>query len=1467
MPSIIPPIQPPAGSPNVTTTIELAATDYIVAAGETKYSDGLAWLLKDYGFSFPYSTLVNNGTLWASGANAQLLNAYNFGTIFNTGTAVASASNGVAQTYYIGSSSRGMTNSGSIYALAQGGSATAWSDWAGSGVNTNVVNSGIIAAQSTHSATAVFRANGGTVINAVGGSILAEGKNATAIYLGGGHQTPPGFLEQADVVNAGLIEAASTDPRSASVAIYATHGQYARMDIVNTGTIRGDYAIYTDSFRFSPPQHAAATITNEAPGIIDGDIFLDLGNDLVTNRGMIRGYVDMGDDDDVFDNSAGTLIGVADMGWGQDLFIGGEGQDIVTGERGDDVLNGGGDRDLLVGGRGDDVLVGGTGNDGLYGDYGDDRIVMQGGDRAVGGEGNDRIELGDYSFTAVEGGAGGQDVLVLAAGARFLDLEQMLSSGRVTGFEELQLGGGKELIVRAGDVATLSGGTSLRIGGSGSDKIDLVGSWVQGGFQTIGGASYRLYSQGVTQVLVQSDVIVTVMADAPGGATGLDAIAVGGAPPVPGGSTGVILSPSLTEASMFMLTGDLTIDADEHWFSDKGISMIIDDSSTPYEFVNYGRLTNDGTTGGARVVAGVEIENRGRVEATVVSGTDMVTENRNHLATYGINNSVSNMPGNATAISGSGVNYGLVSAVADQWIAVGYVGGAFRNEGTITATSTLLAAAGIYSPFDIGRIINTGDINVTGAVAAYGVGFGTHASLFENSGTILAQTTVAGGTAFGVYYYYQTGINRLFNSGTITAATAIQTSWNINGGALVLGNTGQITGLIELNVNPNGGSAADDIIINRGAITGNVLLGGGRDVYVGDGGTQIGAVYGQAGDDVMIGTSHGETLDGGEGNDVLLGGGGNTLRGGAGRDRFVYTGTGTETIGDFTGGSDRIDLSALAPSNVTISGSGAATTVTAVTSGGTLVIHVNGSVAQSDIVTTAPSNTGTANDDLLIAAMSGATLLGMGGSDMLIGRDGNDTLDGGTGPDVMIGGAGDDIYYFNESGDSAREAQGGGYDTIQNSAGWIEMPENIEKMAGGGGRGNALDNVMIGSDGNDEIDGAGGNDVMAGGKGDDTYYADSQADLVFENAGEGRDTITASSSFYLYQNIENLVLYWDAGAAFGVGNGLNNLIDGNIEANLLLGGGGDDTINGYGGDDSLFGESGNDRVIGNEGTDYIAGGEGNDDLSGDGGADAVYGEGGDDILWGGQTFHTDILVGGEGNDILHGESDWGDYDLMDGGAGNDTYYVDTPADLTFEAAGGGTDTVYATINGAGYYLYANVENLVLGGNTPFGVGNELANRLTGSAASNWLLGGAGDDVLNGKAGNDILFGETGADTFVFELGTGGDVIGDFVAGTDRIDLSAFGITSFQAVLNSMHENGGNTAIDLGNGSFVVINGVAASAFSAGDFILSGAASPKSGLPVVLPDLPEIAAVEPTGPADAVHIHMWHSASDWVPLLL
>lgn len=84
-------------------------------------------------------------------------------------------------------------------------------------------------------------------------------------------------------------------------------------------------------------------------------------------------------------------------------------------------------------------------------------------------------------------------------------------------------------------------------------------------------------------------------------------------------------------------------------------------------------------------------------------------------------------------------------------------------------------------------------------------------------------------------------------------------------------------------------------------------------------------------------------------------------------------------------------------------------------------------------------------------------------------------------------------------------------------------------------------------------------------------------------------------------------------------------------------------------------------------------------------------------------------------------------------------------------------------------------------------GSALAETFIGTAWNDVLNGGAGNDSLSGDVGADTLLGGTGkdlltggegADVFVFlrraeaGLGSGRDVITDFVSGLDRIDLSA-----------------------------------------------------------------------------------------------
>ena len=307
-----------------------------------------------------------------------------------------------------------------------------------------------------------------------------------------------------------------------------------------------------------------------------------------------------------------------------------------------------------------------------------------------------------------------------------------------------------------------------------------------------------------------------------------------------------------------------------------------------------------------------------------------------------------------------------------------------------------------------------------------------------------------------------------------------------------------------------------------------------------------------------------------------------------------------------------------------------------------------------------------------------------------------------------------------------------------------------------------------------------GDRSLAGGAGDDTYYVDSQADVVFESAGQGNDRVVAAGSYYLFDHVEALTLAAGAGDLFGVGNADANILTGNAGANVLLGLDGTDTILGAAGQDVLYGMAGNDSLDGGSGSD--------------------------------------TLIAGDGADTLDGASGAGEQDDLYGQAGDDTYRVDTLADLVFESLGEGIDTVFASITGAGYYLPVNTEHLVLLGGMPFGIGNDLANAVTGNAVGNWLLGGGGDDTLNGKGGGDVLFGEAGADIFVFERGTGGDVIGDFTPRTDHIRMIGLNLLTVGQILTATTQDGDSVTIDLGQGDVLVLTGVVKAALTNGDFV-------------------------------------------------
>jgi Ca2+-binding RTX toxin-like protein len=190
-------------------------------------------------------------------------------------------------------------------------------------------------------------------------------------------------------------------------------------------------------------------------------------------------------------------------------------------------------------------------------------------------------------------------------------------------------------------------------------------------------------------------------------------------------------------------------------------------------------------------------------------------------------------------------------------------------------------------------------------------------------------------------------------------------------------------------------------------------------------------------------------------------------------------------------------------------------------------------------------------------------------------------------------------------------------------------------------------------------------------------------------------------------------------------------------------------------------------------------------------------------------------VGGAGNDTLDGGPAW---DQMFGGLGDDTFYVSQQVDWCFEQPNEGYDTVI-TDSPDGFYLYGNIEKLMLIGTTPFGVGNELNNLIIGNATNNVLFGGSGNDTLDSGAGQDILYGQAGADTFLIHKGTGIDIIADFTPGLDHLDVSDFGFKTTAELTARMTQVGTDISVDLGAGDSVILMGIQITNLGAADLLV------------------------------------------------
>jgi Ca2+-binding RTX toxin-like protein len=628
------------------------------------------------------------------------------------------------------------------------------------------------------------------------------------------------------------------------------------------------------------------------------------------------------------------------------------------------------------------------------------------------------------------------------------------------------------------------------------------------------------------------------------------------------------------------------------------------------------------------------------------------------------------------------------------------------------------------------------------------------------------------------------------------------------------------------------GEGVPATVYGRGGDDTMTLSSFGSVAYGGEGNDSIQGYLGGSGADRIYGGPGSDHLWGWHGNDLLDGGpGADQMEGGLGDDVYVVDHPGDQLTDNSSSGTDEVRTSLAAYTlpaanliteieNLTgLSGAGQALTGNGLDNrirGGAGPDTIDGAGGIDTVDYSGEAGGGAILVNLSPVAVAGPPAIGAnqgrdsyggldtlinienvitgGGNDRVYGgaganrietRAGDDWLDGGAGADVLIGGAGNDVYFVDDLGDTLTENAGEGSDEVRTSlANYSLSGTNLENLtalsdAAHEFRGNASVNILTGGAGNDFLllhDG--GDDSGFGGDGNDVLYfgaALTGADRA--DGGAGRDSVVLQGNVNLVlgnatlTGIESISLQSGANTRFG--DTANNFYDfsvttanGNVPAGeqlivnaQSLRAGEDFTFNGSAETDGRF---------------LIYGGHGVDILTGGAGVDVFFFEGQrwgpDDRVNGGGG--RDAVVISAGSGLAHIEFGATSLVNIESISLNKQFATDPSQKPSYElvlhngnVAPGGT----LIVNGASLTDPAQIVGIdgsaVQGGNLI----------LLGGAGHDTVTAGGGADTIVGGAGADALTGGAGADTFRYDSATDSvpglsDLIGDFLSGTDKIDL-------------------------------------------------------------------------------------------------
>lgn len=524
------------------------------------------------------------------------------------------------------------------------------------------------------------------------------------------------------------------------------------------------------------------------------------------------------------------------------------------------------------------------------------------------------------------------------------------------------------------------------------------------------------------------------------------------------------------------------------------------------------------------------------------------------------------------------------------------------------------------------------------------------------------------------------------------------------------------------------------------------------------------------GDDRLVGTLDGDTLEGGSGNDLLYGlDGDDYLEGGSGHDR-IDGGAGNDTIyggsgNDLIMGGEGDDVIQAGPGNDIVYGGLGDDTFVFNVGDGLLTIEQD----YDDIGYMG-------NDEGWYYDENGSNVLRFGAgialSDIRFSeQDGYLIIDiPSTGDQVRLAGYNPDSPTFSDMVDSY-EFDDGSTATLQDIL-----------DAGIASAGSSGDDELFGSIGNDTIEGGAGNDSFSTGQGNDRLSGGSGDDTYFFNLGDGIDTIVDISD----PGMENRV-------SFGYGISPDSLQAEVDNGTLVLwyGDNGDairfesfdPNISGMlppvGRFEFWDGSTLNFSEMLDRGFEIVGTPE-QDTLVGTSGNDRIRGLASDDMLLGGSGDDTYLFQEGDGVDTIDDVSrpgEWNTVVLPDGIEPWNVYLTHDPEngiliikswDSDDEIRLTGFDRLDPFGNRAVEYFQFGQNGQILtydelinwdGFEIRGGDGNDS---LLGTATFDCMHGGDGDDLLVGGTGGDSLQGGSGNDTYVFNRGDGKVEISDWV---------------------------------------------------------------------------------------------------------